>query len=79
MAAGEVSWVGERGRELFVPSTSGVIIPHERSETIAASAAAGGDTNISVNLLDKMEARSVRDIADGLRMVERRGYLARAR
>lgn len=77
--AGRAYWVGERGPELHVPETNGRIL--SASQSIAAMSAvssdgAGGDT-IQVNLLDRMPMRSVRDIGDGLRMLERRGYLRR--
>jgi hypothetical protein len=75
LGAGQAAWVGERGRELFVPTTPGTVVPHVQSEALATTSASGG--GITVNLLDRMEVRNVRDIADGLRMVERRGYLGR--
>jgi hypothetical protein len=31
IAAGEAHWVGEQGRELFMPSQGGAIIPHDQS------------------------------------------------
>lgn len=66
-------WVGEVGPELFVPTTSGTIVPHD--ESIALASSGGGDTTINVTLLDRMPAASVRDIGSGLRMLELGGYL----
>lgn len=39
IAAGEVSWVGERGKELFVPDRQGTIVPHGQAASAAASKA----------------------------------------
>ena len=73
--AGQPYWVGERGPELFVPSpSSGTIIPNAPS--MAMAGASGGDT-YNVNLLDRMEVRSVRDIGAGLRMLGETGNLGR--
>jgi hypothetical protein len=53
--AGKMGWVGERGRELFIPSTDGVIVPHYESRRMmdgdsAAPAGVGGSTyNITIN------------------------------
>jgi hypothetical protein len=53
--AGKMGWVGERGRELFIPSTDGVIVPHYESRRMmseagsAAPAGAGATYNITIN------------------------------
>ncbi len=54
--AGKMGWVGERGRELFIPSTDGVIVPHYESrrmmqgDSAAPAGPAGGSTyNITIN------------------------------
>ena len=54
--AGKMGWVGERGRELFIPSTDGVIVPHYESrrmmqgDSAAPADAGGGSTfNITIN------------------------------
>jgi hypothetical protein len=52
---GQAGWVGERGKELFVPSTDGVIIPHYESRRMAQGTSAGPATataatyNITIN------------------------------
>jgi len=53
--AGKMGWVGERGRELFIPSTDGVIVPHYESrrmmdgDSAAPVGAAGATFNITIN------------------------------
>jgi len=55
VSAGRPGWVGERGPELFIPSTDGVIVPHYESRRMMSDAgtagpAGGGDTyNITIN------------------------------
>lgn len=50
--AGEAGWVGERGRELFIPTHTGMVVEHRLSEALAAASRdRGGDTtNITVAL-----------------------------
>jgi len=56
LEAGQPSWVGERGRELWVPTTPGVVIPHNVSEAMIAGKGMGGGTantttmNLTVNV-----------------------------
>jgi hypothetical protein len=68
--AGKMGWVGERGRELFIPSTDGVIVPHYESRRMmsnagtAGPAGGGGSTyNITIN---GMVGKDKRDILDFL-------------
>jgi hypothetical protein len=68
--AGKMGWVGERGRELFIPSTDGVIVPHHESRRMvseagsAAPAGGGGSTyNITIN---GMVGKDKRDILEFL-------------
>jgi phage-related minor tail protein len=53
--------VGERGPEMFVPSSAGSIIPNQR---LAAGGGRGGDANVSVNVInasgEKVETRERR-------------------
>lgn len=70
---GVPSWVGERGRELFVPDVPGTIIPHGASESLASSAPM--QFNITVNPGNDVSTQSARRfgqsvldvVADGLR------------
>jgi hypothetical protein len=60
--AGRMGWVGERGRELFIPNVDGTIVPHYESRRMVAdakdAAPAGqvqqrsGDVNVYVNRSD---------------------------
>ena len=69
VSAGRPGWVGERGPELFIPSTDGVIVPHYESRRMMSDAgtagpAGGGDTfNITIN---GMVGKDKRDILDFL-------------
>jgi hypothetical protein len=69
VSAGRMGWVGERGPELFIPSTDGVIVPHYESRRMMSDAgtagpAGGGDTfNITIN---GMVGKDKRDILDFL-------------
>jgi hypothetical protein len=79
VAANQPYIVGELRPEIFVPDTAGTILPSVLSPIQTQPRAryadrAGGDTYI-VNLLDKMQVRSVRDIGSGLRMLGEQGYL----
>src|SRR4029079_3489599 len=77
-------WVGERGKELIVPMVDSFVVPHVESTALLAQSARfgslnevvgqGGDTNINVTLLDRMEVHSVADIASATKMLRRRGY-----
>jgi len=42
--AGEASWVGERGPEIFVPNQSGTIVPNHKLGI------GGGGTNVTINI-----------------------------
>jgi len=50
MMPGQVSWVGETGRELWVPQTPGVVVPHNASEALVASGALGGGGGNTYNI-----------------------------
>ena len=54
-AVGQVSVVGERGPELFVPRTSGTIIPNH------ALAGVGGTTNVTNNYINAIDTKSFED------------------
>jgi lambda family phage tail tape measure protein len=51
-AVGQVSVVGERGPELFVPRTAGTIIPNH------ALAGVGGTTNVTNNYINAIDTKS---------------------
>jgi lambda family phage tail tape measure protein len=54
-SVGQVSVVGERGPELFVPRTSGTIIPNH------ALAGVGGTTNVTNNYINAIDTKSFED------------------
>jgi hypothetical protein len=82
-AAGTNLITGENGWEAMrlLPGGGAEVLSHPQSVAAlaGATAGAGGGGGIHVHLEDRLQVRSVRDIADGLRMVERQGYLRRAR
>jgi hypothetical protein len=51
-SVGQVSMVGERGPELFVPRTAGTIIPNH------ALAGVGGTTNVTNNYINAIDTKS---------------------
>jgi hypothetical protein len=69
VSAGRMGWVGERGPELFIPSTDGVIVPHYESRRMMSDAgsggsagAAGGSTfNITINGMVGADKRDILD------------------
>ena len=64
VTAGMPHMVGERGRELFIPSTDGVIVPHHQSRALmGAGAASDGGTNVTYNVtINGMVGRDKQDI-----------------
>jgi len=54
-AVGQVSVVGERGPELFVPRTSGTIVPNH------ALSGVGGTTNVTNNYINAIDTKSFED------------------
>jgi phage-related minor tail protein len=64
VTAGMPHIVGERGRELFIPSTDGVIVPHHQSRALmGAGAASDGGTNVTYNVtINGMVGRDKQDI-----------------
>lgn len=75
---GRPSWVGERGRELFVPDSSGTIIPSDLSSALASRPANdGGPAPTIVNLnvypkdYDSFRKSSSQTLRDGLRAAAR--------
>jgi phage-related minor tail protein len=54
-AVGQVSVVGERGPELFVPRTAGTIIPNH------ALSGVGGTTNVTNNYINAIDTKSFED------------------
>ena len=54
-AVGQVSIVGERGPELFVPRTAGTIIPNH------ALSGVGGTTNVTNNYINAIDTKSFED------------------
>jgi hypothetical protein len=64
VTAGMPHMVGERGRELFIPSTDGVIVPHYQSRALmGAGAASDGGTNVTYNVtINGMVGRDKQDI-----------------
>ncbi len=73
--AGQPYVVGERRPELFVPKVDGMILPKVPSAASEPSGVTGGSGNTyNVNLLDRMQVRSVRDIGSGLRMLGEQGH-----
>ena len=64
VAAGIPHFVGERGKELFIPSTDGVIVPHYASRAMAgAGPASDGGTNVTYNItVNGMVGRDKQDI-----------------
>lgn len=54
-AVGQVSLVGERGPELFVPRTAGTIIPNH------ALSGVGGTTNVTNNYINAIDTKSFED------------------
>jgi tape measure domain-containing protein len=57
VSPGSAYVVGERGRELFVPDQSGVIVPSARTGVSAAANGAGGTTTVRLELSGDFEAR----------------------
>jgi phage-related minor tail protein len=53
MGSGDVSWVGERGPELFVPSTSGLILPNSSSMAMAGGKGGGSVFHIDARGADQ--------------------------
>jgi lambda family phage tail tape measure protein len=51
-AVGQVSMVGERGPELFVPRTAGTIIPNHALSSV------GGTTNVTNNYINAIDTKS---------------------
>jgi hypothetical protein len=88
LGRGQASWVGEEGRELFIPGMSGAVVPHTVSEFIsgylpslkpmlAASAAAGarggdGRARNQSIYVDRMTLANARDEQD---VVKRLAFL----
>ena len=64
VTAGMPHMVGERGRELFIPSTDGVIVPHHQSRALMGTGAASdGGTNVTYNVtINGMVGRDKQDI-----------------
>lgn len=60
---GKASWVGEKGRELFVPRTSGVIIPNSVLSGMRASRQQTNNVNISINVPGNVSRATADQIA----------------
>lgn len=62
-------WVGEQGPELFVPWTSGSIVPNHR----IGAGGAGGDFSVTLNFYGQTNAADVRQAVDsaGRRLLEK--------
>jgi phage-related minor tail protein len=68
-AAGEIGWVGEKGRELFVPKVPGVIIPHVQSERIAAAAAGGAGAMTNTFNIGVLDRRTMGDVRREMKVI----------
>jgi TP901 family phage tail tape measure protein len=57
MMAGEASWVGEEGAEIWVPNTAGTIIPHDVATGIAQDYAGGSVVyqNVTINEANNLD------------------------
>lgn len=73
VSAGVPYVVGERRAELFVPKVDGTILPSVPKDWQGGTTSAGNTYNI--NLLDRMKVETVRDLGDGVRMLDDQGYL----
>ena len=67
--AGGMYTVGEAGRELFVPSVSGRILPHFQTERMLTGSAVGGGGNTYVMNMHVKRADPA-DVAWGFRRLE---------
>ena len=68
--AGSPYLVGEKGPELFIPRSAGMIIPNGQGSTSSASAGGGGNQTIVVKIGDEVVARVV---ANAMATGSRRG------
>lgn len=69
------SWVGELGRELFVPKVPGTIIRHDLSERINSLLSSGGGGNVYQVMLPAKADVDPFGVADELRRVSEMGLL----
>ena len=74
VSTGRVYTVGERGREWFVPSTDGVIIPNHTVQAIEQGGSAGGNT-YQVQVQGALPVRQIDAIPRALRRAERTGII----
>jgi hypothetical protein len=69
--------VGEKGRELSIPLTPSLIIPHDLSESLAGDGAGGMTVHLTVPAAAKAQKPS--DVVRELRIAARDGSLSPVR
>jgi hypothetical protein len=74
--AGELLKVGELGPELWVPDTSGYMIPHNQLASVGAGMSGGVTYNIPVTVQGLVRARNPLEIAQQARRFARLGTVA---
>jgi hypothetical protein len=67
VAPAQPYWVGEQGRELFVPDQAGTVVPHRASESMAAAASS---RVINVEVQGLVQAKDPFEIADQIARVD---------